>query len=74
MSMSHQHGKHNRFDLATQAGNADTLGLWSPMVSGVQAWHGLYGKAAAAMGLEWINFVNRRMGEEMALSGRLAGC
>jgi hypothetical protein len=44
------------------------------MLGRLQAWNGTYGKAAAAMSREWLDFLNRRLREDAALPQRLASC
>lgn len=74
MSLSVHRGSKDYLDLTTAHWGADALGLWNPMLSGMQAWNGACGKAAAAVSREWADFLNRRMKEDIALPQRLASC
>jgi hypothetical protein len=73
MSISGRHGKDHP-DLSALPWNVDALGPLSPMLGGIQAWNGACGKAATAVSGEWLDFLNRRMKEDLALPQQLASC
>src|SRR3990172_6578224 len=73
MSMSGRHAKDHP-DHSPLPWNVDALGSLSPLLGGIQAWNGACGNAATAVGREWLDFLNRRMREDLALPERLASC
>ena len=52
----------------------EALGIWNPMLSGMQAWNGTLGKTVFALNSEWLNFLNQRMKDDFALSQQMASC
>lgn len=73
MSMSSRHAKDHP-DHASLPWNVDLLGPLSPILGGIQAWNGAGGNAAVAVSREWLEFLNERMREDLALPQRLASC
>ena len=73
MSMSGRHGRDHP-DPSTLPWKFDALGPLSPMLGGIQAWNGACGNAATAVSREWLDFLSRRMREDLALPQRLASC
>lgn len=50
------------------------LEIWSPVLSGIQSWNSCCGAGVAALGSEWMSFLNRRLSEDFALSRQMASC
>lgn len=54
--------------------NAEILEICQPIVDGLTKCSGILSDGYAAMGNEWLNFVNRRLHTDLSLPGRLAKC
>jgi Phasin protein len=54
--------------------NTELLGICQPIVQGMTQYSGALCDGYAAMGTEWLGFVNRRLHYDMSLAGRLAKC
>jgi Phasin protein len=54
--------------------NAEILEICQPIVEGLTQYNGALCDGYAAMGNEWLNFVNRRLHTDLSLPGRLAKC
>jgi hypothetical protein len=74
MSLSGHLGKREHREISASPSNVNPAGTWSPMLGGTQAWDGAFRHAAAAIGREWLDFLSRRMREDMVLPLRLASC
>lgn len=59
---------------ALQPMNTEMLEICQPIVHGVTQYSGALCDGYAAMGAEWLNFVNRRLHADMSLPGRLVKC
>lgn len=58
----------------TSAMNAEIIDICQPIVEGITQYGSALSDGYAAMGTEWLNFVNRRFHVDMSLAGRLAKC
>lgn len=54
--------------------NTEVLELCQPIIEGMAQYNGALCDGFAAMGMEWLSFVNRRLHGDMLLAGRLAKC
>ena len=54
--------------------NAEIAELCQPIVDGMTQYNGALCDGYAAMGAEWLNFINRRIHADMSLPGRLTKC
>ena len=54
--------------------NAEMIEICQPIVEGMTQYSGALCDGYAALGTEWLNFVNRRFHVDMSLAGRLATC
>ena len=54
--------------------NTEMLEICQPIVEGINQYGGALCDGYAAMGAEWLSFVNRRLHIDMSLAGRLAKC
>jgi Phasin protein len=54
--------------------NTEMLEICQPIVQGMTQYSGALCDGYAAMGTEWLNFVNRRLHADMSLPGRLVKC
>ena len=50
------------------------VGLWGLAASHEFAWNGKVFDGLASLGTEWVDFVNRRLKEDIKLLPRLAAC
>ena len=48
--------------------------MWQPMLNAMVAWNCKFGPTVAAFNAEWLDFVNRRIKEDFALSQRIGAC
>ena len=55
---------------------APTMGfeLWGPALAGAAKWNGKMYEGFALMGSEWLDFVNRRLKEDLNLPQRMCAC
>jgi hypothetical protein len=53
-----------------------TLGpeVWGPTIAGAVKWNGKMYEGFAMLGSEWLDFVNRRLKEDLRLPQRLCTC
>jgi Phasin protein len=63
-----------RFATNSPAMNAEMIEVCQPIVEGLTQYSSALSDGYAAMGTEWLNFVNRRFHVDMSLAGRLAKC
>ena len=61
-------------DVTMPAWSPASLGLWSPVLTGMQAWNSSCSKAVAALNGEWLDFLKQRTTEDLALPQQLASC
>jgi Phasin protein len=54
--------------------NSEMIELCQPIVEGMTQYGSALCDGYAAMGAEWLSFVNRRFHVDMSLAGRLANC
>jgi Phasin protein len=54
--------------------NAELIEICQPIVEGLTQYSSALSDGYAAIGTEWLNFVNRRFHVDMSLAGRLAKC
>ena len=54
--------------------NAEMAEMYQPMVEGMTQFGGALCDAYAAMGNEWLNFMNRRLHTDLSLAGKIAMC
>ena len=59
---------------APPAMNSEMIELCQPIVEGMTQYGSALSDGYAAIGTEWLNFVNRRFHVDMSLAGRLAKC
>jgi hypothetical protein len=48
--------------------------LWGPAMAGAMKWNGKMYEGAAMLGSEWLDFVNRRLKEDLRLPQRVCAC
>jgi phasin protein len=48
--------------------------LWGPALAGAAKWNGKMYEGFALMGSEWLDFVNRRLKEDLNLPQRMCAC
>jgi hypothetical protein len=48
--------------------------LWGPALAGTLRWNGQMYEGMAVVGCEWLDFVNRRMKEDLRLPQRVCAC
>jgi Phasin protein len=54
--------------------NADVLEICQPIVAGMSQYSGALSDGYAAMGSEWLRFINRRFHIDMSLATRMSKC
>jgi Phasin protein len=59
---------------ASPAMNAEMIEICQPIVKGMTQYGSALSDGYAAIGTEWLNFVNRRVHVDMSMAGRLARC
>jgi hypothetical protein len=60
--------------MTSQPANSDLLEMCQPIIEGMAQYNGALCDGFAAIGTEWLNFMNRRLHGDMLLAGRLAQC
>ena len=53
---------------------SEMIELYQPIIDGIAQYNGALYDGFAAIGSEWLNFMNRRLHGEVLLAGRLAKC
>jgi hypothetical protein len=48
--------------------------LWGPALAGAAKWNGKMYEGFALLGSEWLDFVNRRLKEDLNLPQRMCAC
>jgi hypothetical protein len=48
--------------------------LWAPALAGAAKWNGKMYEGLATLGSEWLDFVNRRLKEDLSLPPRVCAC
>jgi hypothetical protein len=48
--------------------------LWGPALAGAARWNGRMYEGAAMLGNEWLDFVNRRLKEDLNFPHRVCAC
>jgi hypothetical protein len=48
--------------------------LWGPALAGAAKWNGKMYEGFALLGSEWLDFVNRRLKEDLSLPQRMCAC
>jgi hypothetical protein len=48
--------------------------LWGPALAGAVKWNGKMHEGLALLGSEWLDFVNRRLKQDLGLPQRLYAC
>jgi hypothetical protein len=48
--------------------------MWGPALAGAVKWNGRMYEGFAMLGSEWLDFVNRRLKEDLTLPQRLCAC
>jgi len=48
--------------------------LWGPALAGAVKWNGKMYEGLAMLGSEWLDFVNRRLKQELSLPKRVCAC
>ncbi|MBO0763774.1 MAG: phasin family protein [Hyphomicrobiaceae bacterium] len=48
--------------------------LWGPALAGAAKWNGKMCEGFALLGTEWLDFVNRRLKEDLNLPQRMCAC
>jgi hypothetical protein len=48
--------------------------LWGPALAGVAKWNGTMYEGFATLGSEWLDFVNRRLKEDLRLPQHVCAC
>jgi hypothetical protein len=48
--------------------------LWGPALAGAAKWNGKMCEGYALLGSEWLDFVNRRLKEDLNLPQRMCAC
>jgi hypothetical protein len=48
--------------------------LWAPALAGAAKWNGKMYEGLATLGSEWLDFVNRRLKEDLNLAPRVCAC
>lgn len=71
---AHDCREHPQFGFGLSQWPGATMGLWSPMLRGLQALGGGYGAAIAVLHSEWMEFVKHRFQADMNLPQHLATC
>lgn len=53
---------------------ANGYALWGPALAGAVKWNGWMYEGFATLGSEWLDFVNRRLKQDLGLPQRLCAC
>lgn len=53
---------------------AVAFALWGPVLAGAAKWNGKMYEGFAMLGSEWLNFVTRRLKEDLRLPQQLCAC
>ena len=53
---------------------AAAFAFWGPALAGTASWNGKMYESLATLGSEWLDFVNRRLKEDLRLPQQLCAC